>query len=250
MSDYAKVGTWTNLVKSGTTIYAADFDAEFTALENAISSKADSSGVTDVSGLFSVEVITSSGTWTRPSGVKKVFVRVLAGGGGGSGGGDEAVGGGGGAGGYSEAFLDVTGIGTSTVTVGAAGSAGGDNTAGGSGGTSSWADGTNTITCGGGNVATPEETSGGQQGGTSTGGDVNIAGGDGEPATEGVRGGTGASSPLGGGGGGGGSGEEYDTTSARGYGSGGGGGYGDPEVSGSSSSTAGTQGIVIVWEYK
>jgi hypothetical protein len=169
MSDYTRQGTWTNVGKSGATIYAADFDAEFIALENAISSKADSSGVTDVSGLFSVEVITSSGTWTRPSGVKKVFVRVLAGGGGGCGGGSDQSGGGGGAGGYSEVFLDVTGIGTSTVTVGAAGSAGGDNTAGGSGGTSSWADGTNTITCGGGNVATVNSR-GGQQGGSATGG--------------------------------------------------------------------------------
>ena len=44
MSDYTKVGTWTNVAKSGDTIYAADFDAEFSALETAISSKADSSG--------------------------------------------------------------------------------------------------------------------------------------------------------------------------------------------------------------
>jgi len=43
MSDYTKVGTWTNVAKSGDTIYASDFDAEFTALETAISSKADSS---------------------------------------------------------------------------------------------------------------------------------------------------------------------------------------------------------------
>jgi len=43
MSDYTKVGTWTNVAKSGDTIYAADFDAEFTALQTAIASKADSS---------------------------------------------------------------------------------------------------------------------------------------------------------------------------------------------------------------
>ena len=249
MSDYTKVGTWTNVAKSGATIYAADFDAEFTALETAISSKADSSGVTDVSGLFSVEVITSSGTWTRPSGVKKVFVRVLAGGGGGCGGGDDMSGGGGGAGGYSEKFIDVTSIASSTVTVGAAGSAGGEWTAGGSGGTSSWDDGTNVITCGGGNVATINPR-GGQQGGSATGGDVNIAGGDGVAGGDlnsyNFRGGTGASSPLGGGGGGGAN--FYSATNARGYGSGGGGGTG--EDGSSYDSTAGAPGIVIVWEYK
>ena len=91
MSDYTKVGTWTNVGKTGAIIYAEDFDAEFTALETAISTKADTSAVTDASGLFSVEVITSSGTWTRPSGVKKVFVRVLAGGGGGCGGGSSSA---------------------------------------------------------------------------------------------------------------------------------------------------------------
>jgi len=43
MSDYTKVGTWTDVHKSGATIYASNFDAEFTALATAIASKADSS---------------------------------------------------------------------------------------------------------------------------------------------------------------------------------------------------------------
>jgi len=43
MSDYTKQASWLDVDKSGSTIYASDFDAEFTALETAISSKADSS---------------------------------------------------------------------------------------------------------------------------------------------------------------------------------------------------------------
>ena len=42
------------------------------------------------------EIFTQSGTWTCPSGVEKVFVRLFGGGGGGGGGKQNAGGGGGG----------------------------------------------------------------------------------------------------------------------------------------------------------
>ena len=38
------------------------------------------SGIADESGLTSVQTFTSSGTWTRPSGVTKVIVEVQGGG--------------------------------------------------------------------------------------------------------------------------------------------------------------------------
>ena len=101
MSNYTKQASWLDVDKSGNTIYASNFDDEFTAIATAIATKGDTSAVTDagLSGLFDVEVFTSDGTWTKPPGVKKVFVRVLAGGGGGCGGGSDQSGGGGGAGG-------------------------------------------------------------------------------------------------------------------------------------------------------
>lgn len=82
-----------------------------------------------------MEVFTSSGTWIRPNGVKKVFVRIFAGGGGGGGAGDIGPGGNGGAGGYSEGWIDVSGY-SVVVTVGGGGTGGtngaGNSTTGGS----------------------------------------------------------------------------------------------------------------------
>ena len=77
-----------------------------------------------VYGLNSVQTITASGTWTKPTGVTKIIVEVQAGGGGaGNPGGPGGAynGGSGGGGAYARKFLDVTDIDTATVTVGAAG---------------------------------------------------------------------------------------------------------------------------------
>ena len=72
-------------------------------------------------GLASVQIFTSSGTWTKPSGIK--LVKVYATGGGGYGSivyynGDSA-GGGGGGGGTGIGVIDVTSISSVTVTIGA-----------------------------------------------------------------------------------------------------------------------------------
>jgi hypothetical protein len=84
-------------------------------------------------GIQGLSVFTGNSTWTRPTGVRYIRVQVQAGAGGGSGHGE-----GGGAGGYSERFLDVTGISSVSVTIGGSGSGTYYAGAGGDGGASSF----------------------------------------------------------------------------------------------------------------
>ena len=197
------------------------------------------------SGLTSVQTFTSSGTWTRPSGITKVLMEVQGAGGSGSGSvnGENAQGGGGG--GYAKKFLNVSSISTATITVGTggAGVVGSSGTnAGIIGGASSWADGTNTITGNGGGAGqTTNDTP--TVGGTATNGDINIQGGDGLSRYNADQF-TGGGSMLGFGG----MGKTINKTTVarppRGYGAGSGGAYN------TGSSETGGAGIVIVWEYK
>ena len=204
------------------------------------------SGIADESGLASVQVFTSSGTWTRPTGITKVIMEVQGAGGGGSRR-DAAISYSqlsGAAGGFCQKLLDVSSISTSTITIGAAGD-GTHATApinGGDGGDSSWADGTNTITAGGGEGGLYDSASTKTSGGSATGGDVNITGGHGfvgplyynavGPSTRFGTGGNGIYSTQAYGG------------QAVGYGAG---GFGSVA---SALSTDGGPGIIVVWEYK
>ena len=135
-------------------------------------------------GLPNIQVFSSSGTWTKPAGLRAALVQVQGGGGGG-GGCDSTVsnqseGGPGGAGGYSCKLFQASELSaTETVTVGALGAGGvaGQNN-GSAGGTSTF----KTVTCGGGgggegsgNTASTVVKSGGT-GGTASGGDINIVG--------------------------------------------------------------------------
>lgn len=202
------------------------------------------SGAGGLGGIASVQVFTSSGTWTKPTGVTKVMVEVQGGGGGGSRNAsivERCIAGA--AGGYAKKFLDVSSIGTSTITVGAAGTgAANSGDPGTVGGNSSWADGTNTIA---GNAsataAAADDTKQVVVGGTATGGDINI------PGQKGGASGFGWGPPdsmMGKGGG-------YASASyfvagendATGYGAGGGG-------SGDYRGGNGSPGIVVVTEYK
>jgi len=88
----------------------------------------------------SIQLFTSTSTWTCPSGISKVYVKLCGGGGGGGGRGEgnASSGGGGGGGAYVEGYLSVTPNTVYTITVGNGGSLGALNTGGGIGGVSSF----------------------------------------------------------------------------------------------------------------
>ena len=125
------------------------------------------------SGLASVQTFTSSGTWTKPSGITKVMVEVQGGGGSGNESDNTARDYcAGGAGGYAKKLIDVSSISTATITVGSGGAGINNVVNGNAGGDSVWSDGTNTVTGGGGGASSAS----GSSGGTASGGDLNING--------------------------------------------------------------------------
>jgi hypothetical protein len=204
-------------------------------------------------GLQSVQVFTSSGTYTRPSGITKAKVIVTGGGGGGGGGNNNYNhGGGGGAGGTAIKFI-TSGLGsTETVTIGNGGSAGGGGQTGGAGQTSSFGSHC-TGTGGSGGPEGQGNPSG--AGGQGTGGDINIVGGMGHPAGGGANSndetsaGNGGASFWGGGGAAANHSGGQNTSGDAGlvYGSGGGGG--DDNNGSQTSGGAGMSGVVFVEEY-
>ncbi len=207
--------------------------------------RGDNALASAAAGLASVQTFTSSGTWTRPSGITKVIIEVQGAGGGGGNSlssGDNNVHGAGG--GYCKKLLDVSSISTSTITIGTGGTGTAYNVsaAGTDGGASSWADGTNTITGGGGDGGDISPSYVVSVGGTATGGDVNIVG---QTALVNAFSNPG-NSVLGFGG------TWRANTSAAGTQDGKGYGGGGATWSGYSTGGTGTgsQGIVIVWEYK
>jgi len=178
-------------------------------------------------GWTNMQVFTSSGTWTKPANVGKVYVKVVGGGGnGGTSGGSTDVFAGGGGGGYAEGIVTVTG----DVTV----------TVGGAGGTSSFA-GSTTPQATGGSSGGSGATAAGGAGGVGSNGDLNIQGEDGESrkyssgAANAKEGGGGGSSVLGGAGKG-----AFNAAGNAGHNYGGGGG-------GGTSAGAGAGGVVIVY---
>lgn len=196
-------------------------------------------------GLQSIQVFTSSGTWTKPAGISKIIIRGVGGGGGGGGSvtNNYYCSSGGGAAGYFEKLIDVSAIASETVTIGAGG-AGGVGTIGSTGGTTSFGSYASSNGGGGGRGANLSPIGG--VGGTATGGDVNAQGGDGTAGAENERSksknGDGGASFFGGGGTSGANPSDVGQD-GKAYGSGGGGG------GTSADGGDGKAGIIIVEEY-
>jgi len=192
--------------------------------------------------------VTTSGTVTIPAGINRIYISGTGGGGGGGGfgGGSNNGGGGGGSGAYCiDLYMAVTASTAYSVTIGAGGSGAAANTNGGSGGTTTFSGNTMTISLSGGGGGGNGET-GGSAGGTAgsisinkqiitqigrTGSSgVSVNGGDGAGSIFGV-GGTGATGST-------------VATNPLGYGAGGGGNSNG--VGGTTTSTAGFQGVLII----
>ena len=122
-------------------------------------------------GIRSLQVWTSNGTWSRPSGVKTIMVRVTGAGGGGSGFCES-----GGAGGTSQRQVDVTNVSSVSVTVGNPGGGTNYSGCGGTGNTSSFG---GYCSASGGYGANCRQQHAGGIGGNGSGGTLNIYGGGG-----------------------------------------------------------------------
>jgi len=122
--------------------------------------------------ITSMQVFTSSGTWTRPPDVRYIHVKVVGGGGGGSGHAES-----GGAGGYSERIIDVQP--TTSVPVTVAGEVNGTNYSGPGDNGQSSSFGSFCSASGGFGANRNNQHSGGLAG-VGSGGNLNIYGGGGE----------------------------------------------------------------------
>ena len=134
-------------------------------------------------GIRGMSVYTSTGTWSKPSGVRYILVQVQAGGGGGSGHGESGA-----AGGYSERVLDVTSISSVTCSIGGGGGGTYYSNAGGNGGGSSFGP---YLSAGGGHGANRHNQHNGGLPGVGSGGNLNIycgAGGSHEQRSAGMGG--------------------------------------------------------------
>jgi len=186
------------------------------------------------SGLASVQTFTSSGTWTKPSGIRLAMVEVIGGGGGGgsSTSSVNTAGGGGGGGAYARKLFDVSSVSSVSVTIGSGGASQG------AGGASVFS----TVTANGGGAGKGGNTGGGwSDTATATGGDINVKGTRGAEKINANVGGIGGASYFG----------SSDVTNTGSdtvtvYGAGGWGADGSLDANGA----AGASGIVIVTEYK
>jgi hypothetical protein len=204
----------------------------------------------------------TGGTYTPDTGTNVVDVTCVGGGGAGGGAASTgaatiAVGGGAGAGGYTRKRITSSFSGV-TITVGAAGTPGaaGANAGGNGGNTTFGAILTANGGAGGngGNAAVAGTGGAGGAGGTASGGDINVAGAQGENpyyyvAVATAKSSYGASTPLGSGGP-----PAVSTTvagsPATGYGAGGSGGVQGINQAGTVAGGAGAKGICIVDEYQ
>lgn len=120
-------------------------------------------------GPKSISVYNGNGTWNKPSGIKRIWVKCTGGGGGGSGYGESGA-----AGAHTETIVNVENINSISVTVGGVGSGTGYSGRAGNGGTSSFG---NYCSSGGGQGANRRQQHDGSTGGNPSQGSVRIYGG-------------------------------------------------------------------------
>lgn len=131
------------------------------------------------------QFITSSGTFTIPTGVTKLQITVIGGGGGGAVPQYSYAGGAGGGGTAIKFLTGLTSGATLTITIGAGGARG--NASGSNGGTSSVSSGTQTISTISATGGTGAYQSALVAGGIGSGGDVNMRGGSGMAVVDGCQ---------------------------------------------------------------
>tara|TARA_B110001454_G_scaffold170456_1_gene160973 strand:- start:1551 stop:2357 length:807 start_codon:yes stop_codon:yes gene_type:complete len=188
----------------------------------------------------STQVFTATGTWTKPTGIKKIFVELVGSGGGGSGYGEA-----GGAGGYSAKWINVTAIASETATIGSGGS-GNTYGSGAAGSGTATSFGSHLSATGGEGAYNPGHRGG--SGGIGSGGNINFQGGGGSGHNDSNNGHIGGSSYFGNGGPGCHSTSSHSHTYDRQGGPGSGGAAGN---SGATYRGAhGANGYIVVWEYK
>ena len=197
-------------------------------------------------GLQNIAVFTSSGTWTKPSGITRIKVYVTGGGGGGGSHNGDDANGGGGAGATAIKIIDVTSVSSVSVTIGSGGggSSGNSSNGAGNGNASSFG-----SYCTGGGGEGPNNWGIGGSGGVASGGDLNLRGGygtsgniDGYANSE--AGGSGGSSFWGGGPNGG---THWGSRGTNGpYGAGGAGAHANTNNNGSDAQP----GVVVIEQYK
>lgn len=216
-------------------------------------------------GLASAQMFTSSGTWTKPTGIKLIRVRGVGGGGGAcqpTGNTAHYQGIGGGAGGYFEFLLDVSSIASFSITIGAggAGSAGSSGNVGGSTVITGY------VTAAGGDKGYSNEQESGITNATVTfasgvtgnaasyyfsiAGQKGTEGGTGSSATGSDSVGEGGSNPLGFGGNGVNRSSQKGGEAGVGYGSGGSAKAGGNSWGTTQNGGAGKDGIVLIEEFK